>query len=193
MFPAIFLDRDGVLIENRSDYIRNWSQVRFFPDALEALSKTVIKNHKVVIVTNQSAVGRGLISLETANEINDQLVDFIKSHGGRVDAVYTCPHKPEDDCDCRKPKPGLLLRAADDLSLDLRRSWMIGDAWSDLLAGQAAGVRRVVMVRTGRGAEQLLLPRPIELQASHFIFNDLAQALDAIPGVDGELVPAASP
>jgi D-glycero-D-manno-heptose 1,7-bisphosphate phosphatase len=193
MFPAIFLDRDGVLIENRSDYIRDWSQVRFIPDALEALSKTVIKNHKVVIVTNQSAVGRGLISLETANEINDRLVDFIKSHGGRVDAVYTCPHKPEDDCDCRKPKPGLLLRAADDLSLDLHRSWMIGDAWSDLLAGQAAGVGRVVMVRTGRGAEQLLLPRPIELQTSHFIFNDLAQALDAIPGADGEPAPAASP
>jgi D-glycero-D-manno-heptose 1,7-bisphosphate phosphatase len=193
MLPAIFLDRDGVLIENRSDYIRDWSQVRFIPDALEALSKTVIKNHKVVIVTNQSAIGRGLISLETAQEINDRLVDVIKSLGGRVDAIYTCPHKPEDDCDCRKPKPGLLLRAAEDLSLNLHRSWMIGDAWSDLLAGQAAGVHSVAIVKTGRGAEQLLLPSPIEIQASHFIFNDLAQALDAISGIDGNVAPDASP
>jgi len=188
MFPAIFLDRDGVLIENRADYVRDWSQVLIFPEAINALSDPATKNYKVVIITNQSAVGRGLISLETAQEINDRLAEVINAHGGRVDGVYTCPHKPEDGCDCRKPKPGLLLRAARDLSLDLHRSWMIGDAWSDLLAGQAAGVRGAVMVKTGRGKAQVLRPRPIELQANHFIFNDLAQTLEAIFTMDGDHV-----
>ena len=179
MFPAIFLDRDGVLIENRPDYVRDWSQVNILPEAIRALSNSTLKNYKVIIVTNQSAVGRGLMSLETANEINEQLVNLIHQQGGKLDAVYICPHRPEENCLCRKPKPGLLLRAANDLSLDLSRSWMIGDAWSDLQAGQMAGVRQSILVRTGRGKEQLLLPRP-ETILSHLIFDDLMLALDGI-------------
>jgi D-glycero-D-manno-heptose 1,7-bisphosphate phosphatase len=159
MHQAIFLDRDGVLIENRSDYVRDWSQVKIFPDAIHALSHSAIKNYKIVIVTNQSAVGRGLISLETAKDINGRLVDLIHHSGGQMDAVYLCPHKPDDGCNCRKPKPGLLLQAAKELSLDLRRSWMIGDAWSDVQAGQMAGVRQAILLKTGRGREQLLKSR----------------------------------
>ena len=141
MFPAIFLDRDGVLIENRADYIRDWSQVVIFPDAIRALSNTDLENFKVVIVTNQSAVGRGIISLRAAQYINDELVKTIRGQNGRIDGAYLCPHDPNAGCDCRKPKPGLLLQAAKELSLDLKRSWMIGDAWTDVQAGQAAGVR----------------------------------------------------
>ncbi len=183
MFPAIFLDRDGVLIENRSDYVRDWSQVEIFPEAIRALSLSEIKNYKVVIVTNQSAVGRGLITLETAREINDRLVNLIRQRDGQIDGVYMCPHKPDDGCNCRKPKPGMFYQAAKALSLDLQRSWMIGDAWSDLQAGQAAGVRRTVLVRTGRGAEQLLQPRPDNI-TDHLIFDNLPQAMDAIFATD---------
>jgi D-glycero-D-manno-heptose 1,7-bisphosphate phosphatase len=179
VYPAIFLDRDGVLIENRSDYVRDWSQVNVLPDAIRALSSSTLKNYKVILVTNQSAVGRGLMSLKTANEINEQLVHLIHRQGGKLDAVYICPHRPEENCFCRKPKPGLLLQAANDLSLDLSRSWMIGDAWSDLQAGQMAGVRQSILVRTGRGKEQLLLPRP-ETIVSYLVFDDLALALDGI-------------
>jgi D-glycero-D-manno-heptose 1,7-bisphosphate phosphatase len=183
MFPAILLDRDGVLIENRSDYVRGWPQVKILPEAIHALTLSEIKNYKIVIVTNQSAVGRGLISLETANEINSRLVDLIHHHGGQVDSVFMCPHKPDDGCFCRKPKPGLLLQAAKELSLDLRRSWMIGDAWSDVLAGQAAGVRQSILLKTGRGGEQLLQPRP-ENVVNHLIFDNLALALDTIFTID---------
>lgn len=183
MFPAILLDRDGVLIENRSDYVRNWSQVKILPEAIRALTLSEIKNYKIVIVTNQSAVGRGLISLETANEINSRLVDLIHHHGGQVDGVFMCPHKPDDDCFCRKPKPGLLLQAAEELRLDLTRSWMIGDAWSDVLAGQTAGVRQSILLKTGRGGEQLLQPRP-ENVVNHLIFDNLALALDTIFTID---------
>ena len=186
MFPAILLDRDGVLIENRSDYVRDWSQVKILTEAIRALTLSEIKNYKIVIVTNQSAVGRGFISLETANEINSRLVDLIHRHGAQVDGIFMCPHKPDDGCFCRKPKPGLLFQAAKELSLDLPRSWMIGDAWSDVLAGQTAGVRQAILLKTGRGREQLLQPRP-ENVVNHLIFDNLTRALDTIFTIDRTL------
>ena len=115
----------------------------------------------------------------TAEGINRRLVHLIHHRGGQVDGVYMCPHKPDDDCVCRKPRPGLLLQAARELSLDLQRSWMIGDAWSDLQAGQRAGVRHTILLKTGRGEEQLLQPCPEEI-ASHLIFENLPLAFDAI-------------
>jgi histidinol-phosphate phosphatase family protein len=145
-----------------------------------------------VIVTNQSAVGRGLISLETANEINSRLVNLIHQQGGQVDGVYMCPHKPDDGCFCRKPKPGLLVQAAKELSLDLQRSWMIGDAWSDVQAGQAAGVRQAILLKTGRGREQLSQSHPENI-ASHLIFDHLSQAIDAIFTTDKTQAPDAQP
>lgn len=179
MFPAIFLDRDGVLIENRHDYVREWSHVNVFPEAIRALSHSSIKNYKIVVVTNQSAVGRGLISMETALQINKQLMQLIRDHGGQIDGTYMCPHTPKDDCACRKPKPGMLLQASRDLSLDLQHSWMIGDAWSDVQAGQAAGVQQCIMLKTGRGTEQLLQPRPANI-TKYLVFDDLNKAVDAI-------------
>lgn len=175
MFPAIFLDRDGVLIENRSDYIRDWSQVVIFSQAVTALASPVIKKYKLVVVTNQSAVGRGLVQAGTVQEINHRLATIIRNAGGQVDGIYTCPHQPLDGCDCRKPKPGLLKQAAADLNIAMDRSWMIGDAWSDLLAGQAAGVQKLAILRTGRGTEQLSQAPPIGLDYS--VFNDLSEAL----------------
>lgn len=179
MFPAIFLDRDGVLIENRAEYVRDWSQVSIFPDAIRALSDAKLNSHKIVIVTNQSAVGRGIISLETAEEINQRLVSLIRAGGGRVDGVYLCPHGPDDGCDCRKPRPGLLVRAAEELSLDLKRSWMVGDAWSDVQAGHAAGVEGAIILKTGRGADQLSLPKPADI-GEFLVCEDLPAALKTI-------------
>ncbi len=183
MYPSIFLDRDGVLIENRSDYVRDWSQVKIIPEAIHALSLAPVKKYKVVIVTNQSVVGRGLILLETAQEINQQLINLIHDHGGQIDGVYMCPHQPEDGCSCRKPLPGLLLQAAKDLSLDLQRSWMIGDAWSDVQAGEAAGMRGTILLKTGRGSEQLLQPR-LEMVTGNLVFDNLPLAFEAIFTID---------
>lgn len=192
MHPAIFLDRDGVLIENRSNYVRDWSEVEIFHQAIDALTLPALQSYRVVIITNQSAVGRGLISLETAHEINKRLIDLIHRRHGHVDALYMCPHSPDDGCLCRKPGPGLLFRAAEELSLDLRCSWMIGDAWSDVLAGQTAGVRQSILLRTGRGREQLKQPPP-ENVTNHLIFDDLSQALHAIFVIDNQQANAASP
>lgn len=181
MFPAVFLDRDGVLIENRSDYVRDWSHVSIFPDTPGALSSLRNAGYKIVIVTNQSAVGRGLISLKTAREINRRLVEYLQRKGGHIDAVYMCPHRPQDACDCRKPRPGLLLQATMELSLDLKRSWLIGDAWSDLLAGQAADIHQVILVKTGRGNSELLQSKPDTLER-YIVAEDLSAAARIVLG-----------
>jgi D-glycero-D-manno-heptose 1,7-bisphosphate phosphatase len=185
MYPSIFLDRDGVLIENRPDYVRAWSQVVTIPEAIRALSLAAIKKYKLVIVTNQSAVGRGLMMLETAQEINQRLVQLIQNQGGQIDGIYMCPHKPEDGCSCRKPLPGLLLRAARDLSLDLQRSWMIGDAWTDLQAGEAAGVRGTVLLKTGRGEEQLPMAH-LKNDTTSLVIDNLPSAFEAILSIDDD-------
>ena len=179
MFPAVFLDRDGVIIENRSDYVRDWSQVELLPEAIHALSRFRKEQYKTVLVTNQSAVGRGLITLETAEDINRRLARVIEENGGKLDAIYMCPHAPEDQCDCRKPRTGLFLQAAHDLSLDLGSSWMVGDAWSDLLAGQNANLRGVILVKTGRGIDQLQQAKPENLR-DFLIKENLSSALDSI-------------
>ncbi len=179
MFRAIFLDRDGVLIENRSNYVRDWSHVTILPGVIEALSRFQQDGFKIIVVTNQSAVGRSLMTFKAAQEINNRLIHTIKANGGWIDAVYMCPHTPEDVCSCRKPQPGLLIQAAQEFSLEFNSSWMVGDAWSDLLAGQSAGLHGTVMVKTGRGATQLLENQPEGIQ-SFLISDDLLDAFHTI-------------
>jgi D-glycero-D-manno-heptose 1,7-bisphosphate phosphatase len=176
MQAAIFLDRDGVIIENRPNYVRSWNDVLFYQHSLSALAKISKSHFKIVIVTNQSAVGRGILPLSAARKINQRLVDVIEEAGGRIDGVFMCPHAPEDGCDCRKPEPGLLLRAAQNLSLDLGRSIIIGDAVSDLLAGQNAGVLTRILLKSGRGQEQYKLSHSMQLDP-FLVYETLADAL----------------
>lgn len=176
MFPAIFLDRDGVIIENRSRYVRSWDDVAIYGQALTALTRLNSSPYKIIVVTNQSAIGRGIISLETALEINNKLLEVIKQTGGRIDGVFICPHAPQDHCECRKPKPGLILQAAATHKLDLRRSILIGDALSDIMAAQAAGVNQAVLVRTGRGTEQEMLNPSKDLK-QFLIYDTLEHGL----------------
>jgi D-glycero-D-manno-heptose 1,7-bisphosphate phosphatase len=153
--PAVFLDRDGVIIENRDDYVKTIAEVRFIPGALGALARLARSDYLVVIATNQAAIGRGVLAREAVDEINAFIRERIESAGGRVDGVYLCPHRPEDNCACRKPAPGMLLDAARDLGIDLGASVMIGDALSDVLAAQAVGAQPF-LVLTGLGQRQAL-------------------------------------
>lgn len=153
--PALFLDRDGVIIENRANYVRAWEDVEFFPQALTALARIYKSPYKIIIVTNQSAVGRGIISMETAVSINNQVIAEIERANGRVDAAYICPDAPGSNSSCRKPRPGMLLQAAAEHNIDLAQSIMIGDALTDVQAGRAAGVRHAALVLTGRGRAQM--------------------------------------
>jgi len=151
--PAIFLDRDGVIVENRADYIKSVAEVHILPGALAALAQAARLDCRIVVVTNQSVVGRGLLSEAGLLAIDAYIDDAIVAAGGRIDAWYFCPHLPESDCACRKPKPGMLLSAAADWAIDLPASVMIGDAVSDMQAGQAAGTQ-AILVRTGLGHGQ---------------------------------------
>jgi D-glycero-D-manno-heptose 1,7-bisphosphate phosphatase len=177
--PAIFLDRDGVLIENRDEYILSWDDVEIFPEALAALAKASSSPYKIVIITNQSAIGRGLLTLSKAEEINKQLLKKVKAAGGRIDGIFMCPHTPDVGCTCRKPQPGLLFQAAQDLSLDLSRSILIGDALSDISAGQSAGIPQTILVKTGRGKSQALKSEANHLKP-FLVYETLADALAAL-------------
>ncbi|MDT8306294.1 MAG: HAD family hydrolase [Anaerolineae bacterium] len=178
MRPAIFLDRDGVIIENRADYVRSWADVAIYPQALAALARLKAARWPVIIVTNQSMVGRGLVSLADAEAINQRLVTTIASNGGQIDRVYMCPHAPDAACGCRKPQPGLLLQAAEELALDVKGSILVGDALTDIEAAQAAGVGRAALVLTGRGAVQARLPEATAL-GPPLLFDTLYAAVDA--------------
>lgn len=184
MYPGLFLDRDGVIIENNPAYVRTWEDVVIYPQALTALARLHATLYKIILVTNQSVVGRGFISLTQARQINDRLVETIEHAGGRVDGVFMCPHAPEEKCECRKPLPGLFYQAARELLIDLSHSILIGDAMSDLLAGQAAGINQTILVRTGRGAVQESLPLPPQLKP-FLVYPDLQQALQAVNWLAG--------
>lgn len=183
MQPAVFLDRDGVIIENRPDYVRSLEEVKFLPVSLAALARLARLPYHIVIVTNQAGIGRGLLSPETVAEINRRLVQEIESAGGRVDGIYVCPHKPDEGCNCRKPQPGLILQAVDELKLDLKRSILIGDNLSDIQAGQAAGVGQVALVRTGLGEKFAGQLTSASLSGVK-IYPDLAEALESMINVD---------
>lgn len=153
---AIFLDRDGVIIHNRANYVRRWEEVKFYSSSLRALQliNSLQDRPKVFLITNQSAIGRGLISVEKCLEINQKILEVILSSGGYIDQVFFCPHAPHDNCDCRKPKPGMIIQAALQYRIDLRQTILIGDAISDIEAGYQGGIPNLYLVATGRGKKQ---------------------------------------
>jgi D-glycero-D-manno-heptose 1,7-bisphosphate phosphatase len=144
--PAVFLDRDGVInVRILDDYVRVWDDFRFLPGSLEAVRRLGEMGYPVVVITNQQGIGKGLMTEEGLREIHRRMLDAFKEKGGEIEAVYHCPHLAGDDCDCRKPGPGLILRAARDLDLDLPASYMVGDGISDVEAGVRAGCRPVFL------------------------------------------------
>ena len=157
--PAVFLDRDGTLTAE-ADWVRSEADIALLPSAADAVALLTEAGFAVVVATNQSAVARGIVTEERLAEIHAHMVRELERKGGRVAGVFACPHHPTEGrppyrrtCDCRKPKPGMLLDAARDLGLDLERSWVVGDAARDLEAGSAVGVPGV-LVATGKGASE---------------------------------------
>jgi D-glycero-D-manno-heptose 1,7-bisphosphate phosphatase len=153
----VFLDRDGVVIED-SHYLGKPEHVRLIPGSAEAIASLNRAGWPVVIVSNQSGVARGMFDEADVNAVHTHLAELLHGYGARIDAFHFCPHHPEAElaafrveCECRKPRPGMLVRAAAELRLNLRASWMIGDRVTDLEAGAAVGCR-TVLLRTGYGA-----------------------------------------
>lgn len=178
MHRAVFLDRDGVINENRSDYVKTWDELRFLPGVLESLQRLASSHLAIVVVSNQSAINRGLVSPAEAGDINKRMVEEIENAGGRIDSVYICPHRPDEGCNCRKPAAGLLHQAAEQLGIDLASSYLVGDALCDMQAALAARCAPL-LVLTGRGMEELAGAQ--EAGVVDFIhFSDLSQVADFI-------------
>lgn len=175
---AVFLDRDGVINVNRPEHVKTWDEFVFLPRALDALQKIAASDFLVVVTTNQAAINRGMVSAETVRDIHARMKVAIERAGGRIDAIYYCPHRPDEECACRKPQPGLYRRAAQEFDIDLARSYVVGDALSDITAAQAIGAQPI-LVLTGRGrAEQTRL---IENNHSGYVVvEDLLRAVEWI-------------
>ena len=179
MKPGVFLDRDGTLLEE-AGYLDRLERLVFFPFAIDAVRLLNRGGFAVIVMTNQSGVGRGMYGEDFVIRAHEVMAQRMAEGGARIDGFYYCPHHPTAeieryrmDCDCRKPGPGMLRQAAADLSLDLSRSYAVGDKWTDVEAGRAAGAQGI-LVRTGYGRSSEMAPRAgIEPAA---VVDDLAAA-----------------
>ena len=192
--PAIFMDRDGTL-SHEVGYVNHVSRFRLYPWTLAAVRLVNRAGYRAVVVTNQAGVARGYFPESLIHEVHAELRARVEAGGGRLDGIYFCPHHPSvgeppyrRECDCRKPRPGLLLRAAAELGIDLGRSWVVGDRRADLeLAWRVRG--RAALVKSGYGLGELQhqgpkWARPPDLTAEH-----LLEAVEKITSLAGESRP----
>jgi D-glycero-D-manno-heptose 1,7-bisphosphate phosphatase len=176
--PAVFLDRDGTISEEVG-YLNHPSRFRMFPFAAEAIRRLNQAGLPVIVVTNQSGVGRGYFPESLVDAVHEMMSKELATQGARLDAIYYCPHNSADACDCRKPKTGLLERAAREHSLDLKRSFVVGDRHGDIVLGQNAGARSI-LVRTGYGEGELAWHASKWPRQPDFIAATLNEATDWI-------------
>ena len=185
---AVFLDRDGVLVEE-VHLLVNPSQVRLFecvPAAIQSLKRS---GFKVIVVSNQTVVARGLAAVKDIDRIHDTIQQLLgEANGSHIDAFYFCPHHPNAtlleyriDCDCRKPRPGMLIQAAHENDIDLQGSYMVGDRITDIIAGVRAGCK-TILVQTGAHLQKPIeTSDPIDVSTQpDFICEDLGQAAEYI-------------
>lgn len=173
---AVFLDRDGVINSDRDDYVKNPDELRIYPFAPEALRRLTEAGWPVFVVSNQQGIAKGVVSEDDLLAIEREIARRVEEAGGKITAFYYCTHLASDDCSCRKPRPGLILKAAKEHGIDLKQSVMVGDTERDLIAGKSAGCK-TVLVLTGkltRECAQHISRRP------DFVADTLAEAAELI-------------
>lgn len=175
---AVFLDRDGTIIRDVG-YPKDPRQVQLLPGIVEALRSLIDFGYKLVVISNQSGIGRGIITFEEMNQVNAKLISILKRHEIYFNSIYYCPHAPEEQCNCRKPSPEMILKAANELDINLSLSFMVGDKLSDVETGKRAGCGTILLKNKGL-AEWDITPDFIAsdwTEALPFILkNDLANA-----------------
>jgi D-glycero-D-manno-heptose 1,7-bisphosphate phosphatase len=177
----VILDRDGVINQDSDDFIKSPEEWTPLPGSLEAIARLHREGYKVVVATNQSGVARGLFTLDTLARIHNKMLDLVRDKGGEIDAIFFCPHGPDDGCRCRKPLPGLYEEIADRLKVNLTGVWTVGDAERDITAATTVGAK-VALVRTGKGQRTLKKSKSIDGVP---VYADLAAFTDAL--LAGEL------
>ena len=145
--PALFIDRDGTIIKQiDGHYISSIEQIELIENIIPAILMLQNEGYLVIIVTNQAGINKGILSNEQVDEINQHIIQLLKKQGIDISAVYVCPHKPDEQCKCRKHQPGLLLKAAKEYNIDLENSIIIGDTDKDTEAGLNAGLKKVIKI-----------------------------------------------
>jgi len=180
---AIFIDRDGVINENPAlhDYVKNWAEFEWLLGAQEAIKALKKLKWLVIVVSNQRGVARRMMTLEDVEGIHRHIQEDLSQIGAKIDAFYFCPHNYDDNCSCRKPKTGLIKKAEKDFNLDVNRSFVVGDAKSDIEMGQRAGCK-TILVLTGEMKDE----KEKEIEEwdvkPNFIAQDLKEAVSIIGG-----------
>ncbi|MDD2723840.1 MAG: D-glycero-beta-D-manno-heptose 1,7-bisphosphate 7-phosphatase [Methylovulum sp.] len=154
MSKFVLLDRDGVINQDSHDFIKSPDEWRPLDGSLEAIALLNQHGYQIAVITNQSGLARGLFDEAALTQIHAKMRQLVAGHGGKITAIYYCPHGADSTCGCRKPKPGLLLQCAADYQIKLSETVMIGDSYRDLQAGIAAGAKPV-LVKTGNGKQTL--------------------------------------
>lgn len=175
----VILDRDGVINKDSPDFIKTPEEWLPIKGSLEAIARLTQAGYDVVVVSNQSGIGRGLISADMLGQIHVRMMDYVQQHGGKIQSVLFCPHHPDDDCECRKPKIGLYRELADRLNTSFSGVYSVGDSMRDLIAAETAGAVPV-LVKTGNGKATLqqLKNKGSEYLDSILVFDNLAKFVD---------------
>jgi D-glycero-D-manno-heptose 1,7-bisphosphate phosphatase len=172
----VILDRDGVINYDSEHFVKSAAEWKAIPGSLEAIAKLNQAGYKVVIATNQSGIGRGLFDMDTLNAMHEKMHRAVQNVGGRIDAIFYCPHSADSNCKCRKPKPGMLERISACFNTELGSVYAIGDSLRDLQAAVSAGARPV-LVLTGKGK---FTQAEDEIPEGTLVFTDLAEAVSHI-------------
>lgn len=145
MNKAVYLDRDGIINQKlENDYVKNWDEFNFLPGAIEAIKAITEKGYLVIVVTNQRGIARGLMTEKDLEEIHRRMCEELQKHGAHIDDIFFCPHDIKDNCNCRKPKPGMLIEAQKKWNIDFAQSYIIGDSESDIEAGKRVGCKGIL-------------------------------------------------
>lgn len=180
----LVLDRDGVINEDSDDFIKKPEEWLPIKGSLEAIARLTHNGYYIVVITNQSGIGRGLFSADMLSQIHVRMLDYVHQHGGKIHSILFCPHKPEDKCNCRKPDTGLYDELAARLNVSFDEVFSVGDSIRDLVAAQDAGAKPV-LVKTGKGRKSLEAMKSDDTLNDVPVYDSLAKFADAL--ISGEL------
>lgn len=174
MHKAVFIDRDGVINEDLGKYVTKPEEFVFLPNAIKALKKLHKSEYKIIIITNQGGVGKGIYTEKDVEDIHSKMNNLLKKESIKIDGLYYCPHHPKDNCECRKPRLGLVKKAVEEHKIDVDKSFFIGDKTSDVKAGKDAGCK-TFLVKTGYAGHDKVYDI-----VPDFVVSDLLEAVNKI-------------
>lgn len=185
--PLVILDRDGVINHDSDDYIKSVDEWQPIEGSIKAIAQLKKAGYKVAIATNQSGIGRGYYSEETMHQMHQKLAQLLAAYDTNIDKIEFCPHLPDDNCHCRKPKPAMLNNIAKHFAADLSQTYFVGDTLSDLSTADHAGCL-FALVKTGKGERVLKQVLSSKQHKNTPVFNDLSEFVDTFLAHGGTLV-----